>query len=66
MNGESGREQWNHVTTSTGLGSASDKIVFFGLGKDRRVKRVEIQWPSGTWQQLDNVAVDRYWNVAEP
>ncbi|HYW45402.1 MAG TPA: CRTAC1 family protein [Bryobacteraceae bacterium] len=62
----SGLEQWNHVTTSVGFACSSDKTVFFGLGKDRAAKRVEIQWPSGALQQLRDVAADRYVTVEEP
>ena len=64
--GKSGREQWNHVTTSTGYGCSSEKTVFFGLGKDDGVKVVEIQWPSGITQTLSNVEVDRYLDLQEP
>ena len=64
--GESGRPQWNHATTSTGLGASSEKAVFFGLGKDRSARMVEIRWPSGTVQQLKDVAADRYVDVEEP
>jgi hypothetical protein len=64
--GASGLEQWNHVTTSTGFGCSSDKTVYFGLGKDAVVKLVEIRWPSGTTQRLQEVKVDRYVDVEEP
>ncbi|HOL70316.1 MAG TPA: CRTAC1 family protein [Bryobacteraceae bacterium] len=62
----SGREQWNHVTTSTGYACSSDKTVFFGLGKDASARRIEIVWPSGTRQVLENVAADRYLDIEEP
>ena len=59
-------EQWNHVTTSVGYASSSEKAVHFGLGKDGRIKRIEIRWPSGAVQRLEDVAVDRYLQVREP
>jgi hypothetical protein len=62
----SGREQWNHVTTSTGYACSSEKTVFFGLGKDTAARRIEIAWPSGTRQVLENVAADRYLDLVEP
>jgi hypothetical protein len=62
----SGRGQWNHVTTSTGYACSSDKTVFFGLGKDASARRIEIAWPSGARQTLENVAADRYLSVEEP
>ena len=64
--GESGREQWNHATTSTGLGGSSDRAVHFGLGQDRLARLVEIRWPSGVIQRLENVATGRYVDVEEP
>ena len=59
-------EQWNRVTTSVGYASSSDRTVHFGLGSAERVKRLEIEWPSGTKQLLENVAVDRYVSIEEP
>lgn len=63
--GSSGRGQWNRVTTSTGYGCASDRTVFFGLGKDAGAQSIEIEWPSGVRQRLENVAGDRYLTIEE-
>ncbi len=62
----SGHAQWNHVTTAVGYGSSSATAVYFGLGKETSAKLVEIKWPSGLRQQLENVAVDRHLVVREP
>ncbi len=59
-------EQWNRVTTSVGYAGSSDRVVHFGLGKGAAIKRLEINWPSGTRQSLENVAADRYLAVTEP
>jgi hypothetical protein len=40
--------------------------VHFGLGGDSAVKSVEIRWPSGTTQVLENVKVDQVLKVEEP
>jgi hypothetical protein len=64
--GASGRKQWNHVTTSTGFSCSSDKTVYFGLGQDKVVELIQIQWPSGALQELKHVQADRYLNVDEP
>jgi hypothetical protein len=58
--------QTNHVTTSVGYGSSSSKRVHFGLGKDGRVARIEIRWPSGTIQTLEDVFAGRILKVTEP
>ncbi|MDH4180059.1 MAG: CRTAC1 family protein, partial [Armatimonadota bacterium] len=64
--GASGREQWNHVTTSVGYACSSDKTVFFGLGQDATVRLLEITWPSGVSQKLENVSANRYLDLEEP
>ena len=62
----SGAERWNRVTTATGYGCSSDRTAFFGLGKDGAAGRLEVAWPSGVHQVLENVKMDRYLTVEEP
>ncbi len=59
-------EQWNHVTQSVGYACSSDPAVHFGLGKDTEVRRIEIQWPSGKLQRVDDVKADQYLAIKEP
>lgn len=61
----SGR-QWNHATTSVGYASASEKIVHFGLGAEKQAKSLEIRWPSGKTQTLENVPANQALTVREP
>jgi len=63
---ENGRSQWNHATTAVGYASSSDSRVHFGLGENKLIKEVEIRWPSGHRQLLQNLAVDRVMTVEEP
>jgi len=58
-------EQWNRVTTSTGFAASSEPMVHFGLGGDARASRIEIEWPSGSRQMLENVTADRLIYVVE-
>jgi hypothetical protein len=58
--------QWSHVNTAVGYGGASDRRVHFGLGKDEVVARIEITWPSGVVQALENVKADQALVVQEP
>lgn len=58
--------QYNHMTTSVGYASSSDGPVHFGLGPDARAELVEIWWPSGIVQTLQNVEGDRVVHVTEP
>ena len=62
----SGRLLYNHVTTSVGFMSSSDKRAHFGLGADTKVSSIEIRWPSGVQQVLKNLAADQFINVEEP
>ncbi len=62
----SGRNLYNHVTTSVGFMSSSDKRVHFGLGPEKDIRSVEIRWPSGVVQQLTGVVADRILKVEEP
>ena len=63
---EDGRPQWNLATTAVGYASSSDSRVHFGLGKNKRIKEMQIRWPSGIRQSLPNVAVDRVMTIEEP
>ncbi|MEJ7607443.1 MAG: CRTAC1 family protein [Bryobacteraceae bacterium] len=58
-------KQWNHATTSVGYASSSDKRVHFGLG-DVELVDIEIDWPSGTKQRLQQVMAGQYLEVREP
>jgi hypothetical protein len=40
--------------------------VHFGLGADTNAKSVEIRWPSGIVQTLNDVKGDQYVTVDEP
>lgn len=62
----SGREQHGFVSTSSSYLSASDKRLHFGLGSDNNVKLLEVRWPSGTIQKLENVKANQILTVREP
>ncbi len=61
----SGKTLYNHVTTSVGFMSSSDRRCHFGLGKDTSAT-VEIRWPSGIVQKLQSVKADQILKVEEP
>jgi enediyne biosynthesis protein E4 len=62
----SGRVLYDHLSTSVGFMSTSERRCHFGLGKENSIDRVEITWPSGVEQVLDKVEVDRVVKVVEP
>ena len=62
----SGRTLFNHVTTSVGFLSSSDRRVHFGLGQENSAASIELRWPSGIVQTLKDVPADRILQVEEP
>ncbi len=45
---------------------AQDFWAAFGLGKDETVAKLEIRWPSGVVQTLENVATNQALEIKEP
>jgi len=63
---EDGRSQWNEATSAVGYASSSDIRIHFGLGANKRIKEIEILWPSGIKQLLHDVDADRIVTIQEP
>ncbi|MEO8660078.1 MAG: CRTAC1 family protein [Bryobacteraceae bacterium] len=61
-----GAEQFVYVSTAGSYLSASDKRAHFGLGGNAVVKLLEITWPSGAVQRLEDVKADQILTVREP
>lgn len=58
--------QHNEMTSSAGYSSSSLMGVHFGLGDRERVSRIEILWPSGVRQIVDDVGADQVLRLVEP
>jgi len=61
--------QGSHFATVTTAGSylsSSDKRVHFGLGLETAAKTIEIHWPSGIRQTVQNVRGDQILQIEEP
>lgn len=58
-------DQVNQMSASQGYSSSSLTGVHFGLGSVTKVPRVEIHWPAGSVQVLENVAADQVLTVTE-
>jgi hypothetical protein len=63
---QQGRTQSGICSTASSYQSASDGRVRFGLGNARSVRRVEVRWPSGTLQVLEDIAANRILEIVEP
>jgi enediyne biosynthesis protein E4 len=62
---EDGREQYAVVTTASSYLSASDKRVYFGLGRAAVIKQLDITWPSGLVQHFAGVKANQIFVVRE-
>ncbi len=58
--------QYVTVSTTGSYLSSNDKRAHFGLGPDTQAKAIDIRWPSGITQHLDNIPADQILKVEEP
>lgn len=61
-----GRTQVRQVQAAGGYLAQSSRTLHFGLGDAESVDRIEITWPSGKVQVLEDPAVGRVTKVTEP
>ena len=57
--------QYNQATTAIGYNSSSDKRVYFGLGGASTVDRIELAWPTGVKQVIENVKADQILTIVQ-
>jgi enediyne biosynthesis protein E4 len=62
----SGSSQYFTVNTAVGYLSASDRRLIVGLDRDAMARLVEIRWPSGAVQKLENVKAGQIVVATEP
>ena len=60
-----GHQQTQEVRSGGGYISQSDFRLHFGLGSATKADTVEIRWPSGLVQRLENVAGNRVLKIRE-
>lgn len=60
----SGR-QWSVVRSGSSYCSHSDLTQTFGLGKDRQVQAIEVEWPSGAKDRVTGVPVNQFVTIVE-
>ena len=61
-----GKQQVQEVSGGTGFCAENDRRLHFGLGRNASVDKVEIRWPSGKTQTLDNVTPNQMLKIQEP
>lgn len=62
---QSGKVQYGMVTTTASYQSSQPKRLYFGLGQETAVNRIEISWPSGMKQTITNPPIRKILPVVE-
>ena len=57
--------QYFETRSGSNLGGGDDINPYFGLGTNETVLEMEITWPSGTVQVLENISADQVFSVLE-
>jgi hypothetical protein len=65
LTSESGKVQYAMVTTTASYQSAQDKRLIFGIGQEKSVRSIDITWPSGIKQKIENPEVRKTLQVVE-
>ena len=60
-----GRQQVQHVSGGSGFCSQNQRRLHFGLGKDPRVEKAEIRWPSGKVETIQKPMVGQTYKIKE-
>ena len=60
------QQQVQEVSGGSGFCAQNQRRLHFGLGKNVRVEKVEIRWPSGRIQTLEAIEVGKINKVKEP
>ena len=58
-------KQWKTVHSGSSYCSQSDLALTFGLGKDKEVSLLSVEWPSGTHQQFSNITPNQFLTIDE-
>ncbi|HEX8844060.1 MAG TPA: CRTAC1 family protein [Pyrinomonadaceae bacterium] len=59
------QQQVQEVSGGSGFCAQNDRRLHFGLGRNPRIEKVEIRWPSGRIQTLDRVEIGKLNKVKE-
>ncbi len=60
-----GSKQWQAVHSGSSYCSQSELALTFGLGRNDKIDRVEIEWPSGKVEKLANLTANQLYVVKE-
>ncbi len=60
-----GMTQTDEIHSGGSYLSQNDLRIHFGLGSAERIDHVEIRWPSGAIDKIENLAADKFYSVLE-
>ncbi|MFT5291525.1 MAG: hypothetical protein ACI8QS_002392 [Planctomycetota bacterium] len=60
-----GRDVYRTLQVGRGFGNTPDHALHFGIGSDAAVERIELRWPSGIVQCIDDPAPNAYSSIVE-
>jgi len=58
-------KQWRTVHSGSSYCSQSDLALSFGLGNDRTLTSLSVDWPSGAHQRFTNIAANQFLTIDE-
>ena len=60
-----GQQQLQQVSGGSGFAAQNDRRLHFGLGKNPRLEKAVVRWPSGKVQTIENLVPGRLYNIKE-
>ena len=60
-----GTRQWQMVHSGSSYCSQSELTLTFGLGRNDKAERVEIEWPGGKTERINGLAANQLYNIRE-
>jgi hypothetical protein len=61
-----GQMQAQEVSGGTGFAAQNDRRLHFGLGKNPKIEKAVVRWPSGKVQTIDQPAPNQLHTIKEP
>jgi len=61
-----GQQQVQQVSGGSGFCAQNQRRLHFGLGKNPRVEKAEVRWPSGKTQTIENPTAGQIHKIKEP
>ncbi len=60
-----GQQQLQQVSGGSGFAAQNDRRLHFGLGKNPRLEKAVVRWPSGKVQTIENLVPGKLYNIQE-